>query len=60
MQELCVHQTLTSHLISEELNERLGERLDPFVHDVLAHAGCPLVVQELNGLLLMSAVSRQA
>lgn len=60
MQESGDHQTLTSHLISEELNERLGERLDPFVHDVLAHAGRPLVVQELNGFFLMRADIRQA
>lgn len=43
---------LTIHLSLEELDERLCEGLDPFVHDVVALLGRGFLVQECNAVLL--------
>lgn len=43
---------LTIHLSLEELDERLCEGLDPFVHDVVALLGRGFVVQECHPVLL--------
>ena len=46
-------RVLTIHLSPEELNEGLGEGLNPLVHDVVALLDGVLVVLERNILLLI-------
>ena len=42
----------TIHLSLEELDEGLGEGLDPLVHDVVTRLGSALIVQEMDAVLL--------
>lgn len=44
----------TCHFSFEELNERLGERKNPFIHDVIALLNCVLIVKEFSSLILSS------
>lgn len=50
--------SLTVHLCFEELDQRLGERLDPFVHDVVALLCRVFVVQELN-IFFLNQINKQ-
>lgn len=50
---------LTVHLSLEELDERLREGLDPFVHDVVAWLGRGFVVQECDAVLLRPRAKTQ-
>lgn len=50
--------SLTVHLFFEELDQRLGERLDPFVHDVVALLCRVLIVQELN-IFVLHQINKQ-
>lgn len=44
----------TCHFSFEELDEGLGERKNPFIHDVIALLHCVLIVKEFSSLILSS------
>lgn len=44
----------TCHFSFEELDEGLGERKNPFIHDVIALLNCVLIVKEFSSLILSS------